>query len=426
MDAQRFDHLVRALSHAGSRRGLLGLLTALPVVSSLSALLGNEESAAKDRRRRRKQRHKRRTGKQKNPQKGQRKGKHKKKPCQAESAAQTCAGKCAQVVNNCQQAVDCGPCACNGPCPVCQSCDAASGACAPDPGQQGQPCGETRCDGGTFTPRGACASGACVPGEPVSCAPYVNCAGDACADSCQNDDECAGSAHCNGQQRCVGDSPNGLPCAHGGNCQSGNCVNDVCCASASCPQCHACDVPDQEGSCAAAPNGTVCDDGLACTTDDVCTAGVCGGSPVVCNACQIADSCDPNTGSCQTDPAKQHLCADCPTGQWCEAGACASIQATVTVLDCDSRCSFGGEIATNELCGQTVTCPTCTGPACDLTGCFSANFIPDGPAGASWYCSTSSWIHPQVQCTPSGNECPSDRYCAEFSSFHLCVAICPF
>ena len=51
-------------------------------------------------------------------------------------------------------------------------------------------------------------------------------------------------------------------------------------------------------------NGTVCDDGNACTQTDTCQGGVCVGSnPVVCNAppiCHVAAgaTCDPATGHC--------------------------------------------------------------------------------------------------------------------------------
>ena len=50
----------------------------------------------------------------------------------------------------------------------------------------------------------------------------------------------------------------------------------------------------------ALPNTSPCDDNDACTIDDQCTSGACGGSPRVCDdleECTI-DSCDPGIG-CQ-------------------------------------------------------------------------------------------------------------------------------
>ncbi len=57
------------------------------------------------------------------------------------------------------------------------------------------------------------------------------------------------------------------------------------------------DPVDPQG-CAAAPDGTPCDDGLPCTAPDACAAGVCTGPPNPCDDGDLctADSCDPVTG----------------------------------------------------------------------------------------------------------------------------------
>jgi hypothetical protein len=47
------------------------------------------------------------------------------------------------------------------------------------------------------------------------------------------------------------------------------------------------------------PNRNLCDDGEACTTNDVCSGGTCVGTPAVCddgNACNGVETCDPATG----------------------------------------------------------------------------------------------------------------------------------
>src|SRR5918996_1311582 len=118
MDGRHFDALTRTLTEAGSRRGLLGLLAALPVLGGLFALLDRDEVDAKGRRKRRKKRHKHG--------KGRHRGKKQPK-CKPKSTAQTCAGKCGPVKNNCKQTVDCGPCACDPPCGPCEACSAAFG-----------------------------------------------------------------------------------------------------------------------------------------------------------------------------------------------------------------------------------------------------------------------------------------------------------
>ena len=157
MDARHFDALTRTLSEAGSRRGLLGLLAALPLVGGLVALLDPDEIDAHGRRRRRKKRHKHG--------KGRRRKHHHKKKCKANSLAKTCAGKCGQVKNNCKKTVDCGACACEPPCDVCFTCQegpTTPGTCVVDPEQQGQACGD---------PGQICQSDGSVPVMRESCCP---------------------------------------------------------------------------------------------------------------------------------------------------------------------------------------------------------------------------------------------------------------
>ena len=88
----------------------------------------------------------------------------------------------------------------------------------------------------------------------------------------------------------------------------------------------------QAGLCAGAnvPDDTACDDGNACTRSDRCQAGTCtGADPVVCSAsdqCHEAGTCDPATGSC-SDPAAPDgtACDDidsCSGPDVCDAGVC--------------------------------------------------------------------------------------------------------
>lgn len=150
METRHFDRLTRALSKAGPRRGLLGLLAGLPVLGGLAALLDSEEMDAKGRRRRRMKAHKHGRG---------RRRKHRKnKKCQAQSTAETCAGKCGSVTNNCQKTVDCGSCACNPPCDACSVCNEATRTCVADPSQNGATCA------GSGTATSVCCNGDCCAG----------------------------------------------------------------------------------------------------------------------------------------------------------------------------------------------------------------------------------------------------------------------
>jgi hypothetical protein len=114
MDGQHFDALTRTLSGAGSRRGLVGLLVALPGLRGLLALPAPDDGAAKGR-------HTRSVGSENHKRDGRRRRHkpHKRQHprCKAESRAKTCAGRCGRVKNRCKKTVDCGSCVCD----VCAS-----------------------------------------------------------------------------------------------------------------------------------------------------------------------------------------------------------------------------------------------------------------------------------------------------------------
>jgi hypothetical protein len=194
MDGRHFDFLARALSARGARRSLLGLLATLPVFGGLLALL-DDDAAAKGRRKRRKKGHKHGKGKHK---------KHKQKKCHPEPKTTTCADACGQVTNNCQQAVDCGPCTCGG-CPTCQVCDAETNACVADPSQRDEPCGE----------------------EWQVCQSNGNCACD--AGTCPNCTTCESNGVCEACSGCCDDGQCVESCDQPANpCEARVCTAGVC------------------------------------------------------------------------------------------------------------------------------------------------------------------------------------------------------
>jgi hypothetical protein len=318
MDLDRLDTLARSFVSAGSRRSLLGLLAAVPVVGGLLSSLSPEDAGAKERRRRRKQRHKQR----KDP--GSRKTTKPRKKCKPESVAQTCARTCGTVQNNCQQAVDCGSCACDPRCDVCFTCQDGPntpGACVVDPAQQGKTCG----DPGQFCQadgRCACDAGSCDAATPV-------CADGACV-ACSATHPCPGGQCCAADGTCVAACPTcqiceqGLciadpalyhtcvgPCPDGAWCDAGACASIVetvripdcqsrcggsavvCGLSVTCPGCHLCsaqtgcssnflqDGPFGIGDYCGLRSGVVCTSNTTCTAHapfDYCTNYSDGGS----------------------------------------------------------------------------------------------------------------------------------------------------
>jgi hypothetical protein len=145
------------------------------------------------------------------------------------------------------------------------------------------------------------------------------------------------------------------PCLHQADCaaltnacNTANCVNNFCMQ-----------VP--------VTDGTPCDDGLFCTTDDSCTGGTCGGIPMSCpttNPCQNG-TCDEATKSCTNAPGNDG--APCPTSDvcapegFCQNGTCGD----GTPLDCsflDQQCQVGTCNAQNGICAVE---PAGNGTACD-------------------------------------------------------------
>ena len=109
-------------------------------------------------------------------------------------------------------------------------------------------------------------------------------------------------------------------------------------------------------------DGTPCDDGNACTTEDQCFDGHCIGFLLGCatsNPCATGAHCDPETGNCVDDlkPAGSnctHLAGPCLDHQECdEIGQCI----TVNVED-GLPCLFGSGVC---VAGDCVGCD-CNSP----------------------------------------------------------------
>src|SRR5438445_1771779 len=165
----------------------------------------------------------------------------------------------------------------------------------------------------------------------------------------------------------------------GEQCDDGNTLNGDCC-SATCkfepagspcpnPNPNACISTTCNGAagCVATPNMALCNDGNACTTADVCTAGVCVGGPALgCNDGNVCtdDSCDPAIGCVHTPVSVP--CNDgnpCTSADTCAAGACVGSPiagCTCTPTTCAAQGKNCGTIL--DGCGGTLACGTCAAP----------------------------------------------------------------
>jgi hypothetical protein len=412
MDSRQFDRLARSLSEAGSRRGLLGLLATMPVLGGLFALLAPEDAEAKGRRKRRKKKHKH--GRPRTH------GKRKKKTCKPNSLAKTCVGKCGPIKNNCKKTVECGSCACNPPCAICQTCDDRTGQCTNQ--ANGTACGEGLqcqegqcvCDG-TSCPDGCCQDEQCHVDDDAACG-----AGGGSCEPCSLPDTCggggaAGQCGCTPNDPCTagrcGTVPNrcgqDIECGDCGNPATPICVNNTCTAcsgSNPCPDDGCC---TRAGSCVA--DGAACDDGSDCTTGDTCRNGTCAGTPVACNTpaeCQDSPGvCDATSGQCTYPNAANGTRCGNKCTQACSNGACGA-GTPVTCPPPANECQVAGT------CDPAMG--TCSPPTNKAAGASCASTVPCGQcdgngacvecAGAGC-CGTDGQCYDNLQqCNPGGDE----------------------
>jgi hypothetical protein len=130
-------------------------------------------------------------------------------------------------------------------------------------------------------------------GVPSTCGVLVgdiNCSGALPAPpgcvNCRSSEDCSDTLTCNGAETCNLST---------GMCQAGTPLD---CSSLS-DSCHVGTCEEPSGCVAVAkPDHTSCNDGNACTKNDVCTAGVCGGTPYTCGP---PDLCHQGAGTCNGD-----------------------------------------------------------------------------------------------------------------------------
>ncbi len=182
-------------------------------------------------------------------------------------------------------------------------------------------------------------------------------------------------------------------------------------------------------------DGTVCDDGSACTVSDTCVAGVCtSGLPKVCqplDQCHVAGVCDPTSGACSSPAAADGLaCNDgngCTLSDTCRAGVCTAGPAkTCTALD---QCHVAGvctaptgvctnpPIADNTPCNDNSLCTAvdvcragaCVGTAAKVCTASDQCHVPGTCAPATGICSNPA-ASDGTSCN-DGNVCTTGDAC---------------
>jgi len=306
MDSEQFDGISRSLATLGTRRGIMRLLGALPLVGVLMTVRDDEQVGATPHRKSRHGTHRdqgeithdeRHQPRVSDEGKGKHKGKRKKRRktpagCVPQSAAQTCAGRCGQVPNNCGTMLDCGACSCPLVCPVCQTCNTTTGHCEANPVYVGQICG---------APGQVCqTNGACVC-DDASCPAGQVCNGLACCKPVPDATTCGGKCgnvvnNCRQTIDCTAVCANAGCCAGDGSCQPG--TGNAACGpvGGTCDICPALDVCFNRDCCT--PVNPSCEP-TSCNQTNNCgqLVNCCGAAGAATPGCEGNACCEQGVGS---------------------------------------------------------------------------------------------------------------------------------
>jgi hypothetical protein len=216
----------------------------------------------------------------------------------------------------------------------------------------GTACGVATCSGPrTFVPEGECdGEGLCIEGQAIDCTPFT-CEANDCRSSCLTDTDCVPPSVCAAGQ--CGLRGKGQSCGAGVECESGFCVDGVCCDSPCTGRCSFCASPSTRGICSPVRAGA---------PDPRASVG--GIDPALVCRDQGPQSCGTNglcdgQGSCQ----RYEDGTSCRAGR-CEAGANAETGPSVCIsgicrapepVDCSPFRGCAGNRCINQ-CGSDAQC----------------------------------------------------------------------
>ncbi len=367
----------------------------------------------------------------------------------------------------------------DGQCKV-TSCAPTTGQCSTSPLSDGKSCDA---DGSICTVSDSCQAGVCTVGSKLGCADSNPCTDDSCdaqngcvhtantaacdadGNACTVGDACSGKVcatgsakTCNDGNACTVDSCdpstgncvfNGAPyensvCSDNNLCTNGDsCKGGVCTAgpALSCPSSNPClDAScDALIGCKATYNTASCDDGLKCTTGDVCQNGTCSGASKVCNDGQTCtdDSCSAATGLCVYN-GSAHEGAACDdnnvctlsAGDLCQSGVCVGTSPKscddgkpCTADSCDpvSGCVYGNA-ANNTACNDGSACTSpdvCTSGVC---GGAAISCVDAYPCTTDSCNSSTGCVHTAVNSAcDDGIACTTDACSAATGCSHTAV-----
>jgi len=300
--------------------------------------------------------------------------------------------------------------ACTGTGPCAARCDGATAASCTYAPAGTSACGTPSCTAGVETTAGTC-NGAGTCNQPTKSCGAFTCGATGCKVTCATSTECGGGYYCN-TGVCSPKLGAGLTCATADQCASGNCVDGVCCSSASCSGGARCNVIGSLGTCAK-PNAASCASSGECGSgfcvDGVCCDAACGGQCQACDATGKIGTCTVVTGSphgtrpaCGGTGAGSDCGATCngtdavacryPTGsKSCGAATCVSgVETHISVCNGSGSCSDTPKSCGYFACAASSCKSSCTTNTDCATGsyCKAGACVPIEGLGTS--CTTSS------------------------------------
>ena len=274
---------------------------------------------------------------------------------------------------------------------ACTADGCALGACTHTPVADGSSCD----DGDACTQTDSCQGGSCTGTNPVVCTAADQCHAAGSCDPATG--VCSSPTVADGTACNDGDGCTQTDSCTGGVCTGGNPV--VCTASDQCHTAGTCNPATGVCTNPVAADGTACNDGDACTTSDSCQGGSCTGTnPVVCAAadqCHLAGTCDPASGLCSNPAAPDGTSCDdalaCTTGDSCQAGSCTGTAVPGCVPCTTAADCADANVCTTDVCTGNGTCAHVDTPGCvpcttsadcnDNNPCTSDECGPDGSCG---------------------------------------------
>lgn len=224
---------------------------------------------------------------------------------------------------------------------------------------------------------------------------------------CANTDDCALTATCpyelTAEDAGVDAPPEDVKttnrCQKAADCETGFCVDGVCCDAACDGACERCDITGQEGKCGATQAGTdpdadcvgggaggcagTCDGNRGCSypgEETVCGESICNDSIHTSGVCNGAGDCVEKEIACG-----QYACGETSCKTACQAMFDCAVGAFCEEETCREQRELGESCASDDACKSEL----CEGGVCCATEC-----------AAPWSCATGACLCGGVTCDP--------------------------